>query len=135
MQVIVSGRKTGKSEALIKWLYDGKQQLGYPGWSRIIVCTQQRQVRDIIRMIKVAQPRYNFHSCNRMLPHPKTSCEAVQQVMLSDIRKAVWSLAEYKFNSMGGREFEFAVDNVDEILADTFHRQPALITMTGELRG
>lgn len=134
MQVIVRDRGEGKSTELVKWLYEGKQQEGYPGWSRVIVCTTRRSVMFFDGLVKQASVRYNFHSCDRMLPHTKADCEFVQTRMMADIRKAVWSLRDFKFCVAGRRDFEFAVDDFDQILEEFFAgRQPTLIAMTGEL--
>jgi len=137
MQVLVKGRAEGKTTALVKWLLEGREQEGYPAWSRVIVCAaNNRMVQTTEHMLrKHIEEHINFHSCDRMLPHTKEECPQVQERFLINVRKAVWGLSDYYANEHGTREFEFAIDDMEYIWERGYRilRQPSVITVTGSL--
>lgn len=139
MQVIVRDRQKGKTTELIKWLLQGKEQDTYPYWSRVIVCPFSnvevtRVTNEVFRYIEAE----NWNPCEQMLPHMHPDGVPLKEVhlgVLTDVRKAVWSLADYLANEVGTRTFEFAIDNIEYIWERGYRilREPAIITMTGKL--
>jgi hypothetical protein len=136
IRLIVKDRREGKTTELIKWLLGGKQQAGYPGWSRVIVCTNASSMMNCHRMIRhYTQPDFKF-ACDRLLPHKPEDCADVHQRMLNDVRKAAWSLNDLQHNMRGAtkRNFEYVVDDVDELIRralGNIHFAPVGLTMTG----
>ena len=132
MQVIVRGRNEGKTTELIEWLLEGKQQEGYPGWSRAIVCTTPTMIMVCDRMIKERAHAGSIRF-DQMLKGANTSQAELDRIV-NDIRKSVWGLRDYRFNASGMRQFEFAIDDAEMLLSEILvGRQPSVITMTGEL--
>lgn len=144
MQVIVRDRRQGKTTLLIEWMLRGHIQQGYPQWSRVIVVPNHREVIHTWRMIRsyIAERPMEFGNywlCQHSHPHmdcqgPK---EQAHKHTLAQIQKAVWNLRELSFNSQGAHEFEYALDNADELFTrmDSIYmiKRPAIITLTGEL--
>lgn len=133
-QVIVRDRREGKTTELIKWLLQGKEQTTYPYWDRVIVSVSSaKMVATTTEMILTYIKETNWNPCEQMLAH--VDCETQHQGILTDVRKAVWSMSDYYLNERGNRGFEFAVDDIDLAWERgyRFLRQPALITLTGKL--
>jgi hypothetical protein len=136
MHVIVRDRREGKTTELIKWLLEGKAQEGYPGWSRVIVEPTKGMVVHADRMLKrhIADTGW-VPRVDQMLDGRLTTKDAEHRV-LADVRKAIWGMSDFNFNAVGRRDFEFAVDDLDQFISERFnYRMPTVITMTGELYG
>lgn len=138
MQVIVRDRRQGKTTELIKWLLEGKEQDVYPHWNRVIVASHQSMVLHTMRMVWEYIQHENWSPCSSMLPH--MFCDKNGHgPMLSDIRKAVWSMRELYFNARGVRRdaFEYVIDDADHLLMtgsiSALDKPPVIITLTGEL--
>lgn len=136
MFVLVDDRQKGKTSKLVGWLLEGEAREDYPGWSRVIVCHNRSAVVHTTDMVKRAtQEEWN----SLTYEHKKASAFAQRLRELSNIRKAVWSLDELRFNTRGARMelFEYAIDNVDFVLSEFLgvygvYKMPEVIAMTGK---
>lgn len=121
MKVFVTGRRMGKTSALVAWLLKGQPIPEYPGWSRAIVCANHATVVHTTRMVRDAMEAQNITGDERWI---------------CDMRKAVWSVGDLSTALRGAavNKVEFAFDNAELVLEYYLSgRKPAIITMTGEL--
>lgn len=123
MQVLVRDRQEGKTSALIAWLLKGTLKREYPGWSRVIVCADTREVVRLTALVrKESQSIVNNHEWKHSLS------------VLYDLRKCVWSVDDLRHN-YGYSDFDYAIDNLDLLIMYQLglHARPDLVTMTGKL--
>lgn len=138
MKVIVRDRNQGKTTALIKWLLEGNLQRPYPQWNRVIVVPSTTMVAHtsnfILRTLNDMTGTEEF-LCSKSSIHLKDECKREHMYTEAAIVKSVWRLSELTFNARGIRAegFEYAVDDIDELLQRTLgFKPPAMIAMTGE---
>jgi len=134
MKVIVGDRRTGRTTKLIEWLLDGMETSGYPYWSRVIVEPNASTVMSTFRMVQMHVEKNNWNPCKKMLPHQP----ADHNRALVDVYKCVWSLGDLQNNFRSGLKFEYALDNLDGMLAQTgqlacMPHRPSIIVVEGEL--
>lgn len=145
IRVIVRDRREGKTTELIKWLLEGKQIRLYPGWSRIIVCPLEKEVIRVTDEVRreTGAEGWGFEEDQILVPTHILG-ESIYRMQydraLNDVRKAVWSLRDLRYNliGVGPQEFEYALDDADYYFSTYTYREglsrpPAVIAMTGEL--
>lgn len=107
-EVLLSGRRSGKTEHLIKWLASGKCVDFYPGWSRIVL-TATLEEADQLRK-GVLRERFPDE----------------------DTYRWVFSVQEWQHGHIPNRHaVEIGVDNADLILATALGVMPHVMTITG----
>lgn len=132
MQVIVRDRREGKTTELIKWLLGGNLQRPYPQWNRVLVCAHRTAVVRVVREVRRYIEEHNWDACAKSDPHLGTLCEAVHASTINEVAKNVWGMSDFEHNIRGNRPFEYAIDDLDFFLRNTFRSQPSVIAMTGE---
>lgn len=135
MQVIVRDRQQGKTTDLVAWLLQGERRTNYPNWSRVILVHSNVLVAHTSNQVgRALQALPGTWFCERCPIHLAEQCEAYHEKLSADIRKAVWSFSDYSHNAHG-RDFEYAIDNLDAWISMTFHgKGPAIVAMTGTLK-
>lgn len=122
IEVIARDRGDGKTTALVGWLLDGHRIDGWPGWSRLLVVADGQRVQAI-------HNGYAFPEQDHALR--AAGCEG-------GLGKVVVTLAEAVSVSRRGlaRDVEWALDDVETVLADVFgvFGLPAVLTVTGVAR-
>lgn len=134
MQVIVRDRREGKTTELVKWLLEGKEQSPYPQWSRVIVAPTHAMVTYTTRMVfQIIHDTNWMPRRDQLLDNRKGAIEHA----IVNVRKAVWGMRDLGFNMRGSRDFEYALDDAEQLLLNApgwvLIRPPAIITMTGKL--
>lgn len=136
MKVLVGSRQSGRTTKLVEWLLDGKEQQGYPQWSRVILCATNNQVIWLHRFIQDEIKRLNWIvECEQCLPHLTNNCVKHHHHVMTQIRKAVWGFNDFQTNARGRRDFEYGIDDAEEFLFTGFvpHKLPSVIVLEGEI--
>jgi hypothetical protein len=115
MKIIQGDRGLGKTTALIEWLLEGHKILGYPGWSRVIICPNHAQTTHATAKLREATKVWSEDS-------PETW----------DMRKCVWDLSDLRSGLRGTRrdEVELGFDNFDMYLDILGLPRLAVVTMS-----
>jgi len=50
VKVIVNGRQSGKTYALVEWIKEGEETDSYPGWSRVLLCHSLEEAQRIRKL-------------------------------------------------------------------------------------
>jgi len=84
----------------------------------VIVCANRTSIPRVTNLVKTATADYDAWQYGERAYH--------------DVRKAVWSVADYRTGSRGAGRLEVGLDDVDLFLMHYFSCVAA-VTLTGEL--
>ena len=115
MQVVVGEQGTGKTDALIKWLLEGRAIPDYPGWSRAIVTNTSKDAALLINRVRTA------------------TCYWPDVRAAYDVRKAVWTRRELR-SMVGLHGVEYALENLDLLITTILgvSQMPTVVSITAD---
>lgn len=113
MQVIVSGRRSGKTTKTLEWVKEARRVPHYPFWDRVLIVA-------------------TFHEAQVLRIGLRQEAEE-QGIDESGLYyNLVYSIQEWKNAYIDPRwEGLVAIDNAEFILEQILRQRPALVTMTG----
>lgn len=117
MDVIVCGRRHGKTTKILQWLKQARRVPEYPFWDRILIVPTTNRAQDL-----------------RIDLRQEAEAQGIDDSGL--YYNLVYSLEEWQRARLGVHwKGQVAVDDVDEILARALgqYTTPVLVAMTGRL--
>lgn len=104
MEIIVGGRRCGKTEACLEWV-DGAQRIkGYPFWDRVLLCVHQPEADRLRKELR------------------KRAAERGETDPAGLIYNKVYYVEEWKTARVGASHVDLMLDNADIYLQHVLTR-------------
>lgn len=104
MEIIIGGRRCGKTTKCLEWVDEAERVQGYPFWNRILLTVSQREA-DRLRQALRRRARARGERDSAGLIYNKVYC-----------------VEEWQRTRVGAEEVKVMIDNADLVLQDLIGR-------------